>query len=52
MSSIRHGEFGPKDWTDLNYPNLSTYIKSKTLAERSAWDFINENKKNLKWNWL
>ena len=45
MSSIRHGEFGPKDWSDLNYPNLSTYIKSKTLSERSTWDFINENKK-------
>mgnify|MGYP001177063002 CR=1 FL=1 len=45
MSSIRRGQFGPKDWTDLNYPDLSTYIKSKTIAERSAWDFINENKK-------
>ena len=45
MSIIRHGKFGPKDWTDLNYPNLSTYIKSETLSEKSAWDFINENKK-------
>ncbi len=45
MSSIRRGQFGPKDWTDLNYPNLNTYIRSKTIAERSAWDFINENKK-------
>ena len=47
MSSIRRGQFGPKDWTDLNYPNLNTYIRSKTIAERSAWDFINENKKIL-----
>ena len=45
MSSIRRGQFGPKDWTDLNYPNLNTYIRSKTLAEKSAWDFIDENKK-------
>jgi dihydroflavonol-4-reductase len=48
MSSIRRGQFGPNDWTDINYPNLSTYIKSKTLAERSAWDFINKNKKKSK----
>ena len=48
MSSIRRGKFGPKDWTDINYPNLSTYIKSKTLAEKSAWDFINKNKKKSK----
>ena len=27
MSSIRRGQFGPKDWTDLNYPNLNTYKK-------------------------
>ena len=42
MSSLRRGQFGPKDWTDINYPNLSTYIKSKTLAERVAWDFMND----------
>ena len=48
MSSIRRGQFGPKDWTDINYPNLSTYIKSKTIAERSAWDFINKNKEKSK----
>ena len=34
MSSIRIGRFGPEDWTDLNYPNLSTYIRSKTLSCR------------------
>ena len=21
MCSIRHGQFGPEDWTDVNYPN-------------------------------
>ena len=25
MSSIRRGQFGPKDWTDLNYPNPVSY---------------------------
>lgn len=28
------------DWTDVNGPAVQPYIKSKTLAERAAWDFI------------
>lgn len=28
------------DWTDPNTPGLAAYTKSKTLAERAAWDFI------------
>ncbi len=31
--------FTEKDWTDANV-KLPAYIKSKTLAERAAWDFI------------
>jgi nucleoside-diphosphate-sugar epimerase len=27
-------------WTDLNAPGLAAYVKSKTLAERAAWDFM------------
>jgi dihydroflavonol-4-reductase len=27
-------------WTDLNDPNVSAYARSKTLAERMAWDLI------------
>ncbi len=30
------GTFGPGDWTDLDAPNLNNYVRSKTLAERSA----------------
>ena len=41
MASLRQGQFGPDDWTDITYPNLNTYIKSKTQAEKAAWDFIN-----------
>jgi nucleoside-diphosphate-sugar epimerase len=26
-------------WTDLNAPGVTAYAKSKTLAERAAWDF-------------
>ena len=28
------------DWTDLARPGVSAYEKSKTMAERAAWDFI------------
>jgi nucleoside-diphosphate-sugar epimerase len=28
------------DWTDPGGADVSAYIKSKTLAERAAWDFI------------
>ena len=45
MCSIRNGQFGPNDWTDVNYPKLNTYIKSKTLAEKAAWSHLTENKK-------
>ncbi len=31
--------FTEEDWTDLSAP-LSAYVKSKTVAERAAWDFI------------
>jgi len=32
--------FTEADWTDLNGSNVGAYAKSKTLAERAAWDFI------------
>jgi nucleoside-diphosphate-sugar epimerase len=32
--------FNETDWTDLNSPNILPYTKSKTLAERAAWDFV------------
>ena len=31
--------FTEEDWTDVNIP-LPAYIKSKTFAERAAWDFV------------
>ena len=48
MSSIRRGQFGPDDWTDVSYPNLNTYIRSKTLAEKAAWNFISNATENEK----
>jgi nucleoside-diphosphate-sugar epimerase len=32
--------FNENDWTDLTGNGLSPYVKSKTIAERAAWDFI------------
>ena len=32
--------FSEEDWTDPEGADVSAYIKSKTLAERAAWDFV------------
>ena len=32
--------FDESTWTDLSGSDVSAYVKSKTLAERAAWDFI------------
>ena len=42
MGSMKTGTFNPSDWTDVDAPDISTYTKSKTLAEKAAWDFISE----------
>jgi nucleoside-diphosphate-sugar epimerase len=36
----RNQAFTEVDWTILNGPGVDAYGKSKTLAERAAWDFI------------
>lgn len=37
-----HTEITEKEWTDPNEKGLSSYNKSKVLAEKSAWDFIHK----------
>ena len=32
--------FDESDWTNVDGPGLTAYAKSKTLAERAAWDFM------------
>ena len=32
--------YDESDWSDPNNPHISAYSKSKTLAERAAWDFV------------
>jgi nucleoside-diphosphate-sugar epimerase len=38
----RHDDhvFTEADWTNLDGPGVTAYTKSKTLAERAAWDFV------------
>ncbi len=31
-----------EDWTDLDNPDLTPYVRSKTLAEQAAWDLVRE----------
>ena len=39
--------FDETDWTDVNGEGVSAYAKSKTLAERAAWDFIGKEGSSL-----
>jgi nucleoside-diphosphate-sugar epimerase len=32
--------FDETSWTDVDGPGVSAYAKSKTVAERAAWDFV------------
>jgi dihydroflavonol-4-reductase len=36
----RSRPFDESDWTNLDGEGLSAYVKSKTLAERTAWSFM------------
>jgi len=32
--------FTEDDWSNLESPNITHYIRSKTLAEKAAWDYV------------
>jgi len=42
MHGGQHGiiKINQDSWTDVNAKNVTAYFKSKTLAEKSAWEFI------------
>lgn len=41
-------EFTEKDWSNPNHPkDKSAYTKSKTFAEKAAWEFIHQDKSGL-----
>ena len=41
--------FDETSWTDVDAPGVSAYAKSKTLAERAAWDFVAQG--GRAWSW-
>ena len=47
MASIAYGHdkqlCTPEDWTDIR-KDVGAYVKSKTIAEKAAWDFIHSDK--------
>jgi dihydroflavonol-4-reductase len=36
------GPLTEEDWTDLDFDGLSPYVRSKTIAERAAWELASE----------
>lgn len=36
------GPLTERDWSDPDNPKLTPYARSKTIAERAAWDFVRE----------
>jgi nucleoside-diphosphate-sugar epimerase len=43
----QNAPFNETNWTDPNGEDVTAYVKSKTLAERAAWDFIANEGGNL-----
>ncbi len=43
-----NGSFNEDDWSDINHPGLNAYGKSKTLAERAAWDYVENQAPDMK----
>jgi dihydroflavonol-4-reductase len=42
-ATAKSGPYSEEDWSDLDHPKATAYYKSKTLAERAAWDFVAEH---------
>jgi nucleoside-diphosphate-sugar epimerase len=43
----QNASFDETSWTNVSTPGVTAYAKSKTLAERAAWDFIAREGKDL-----
>lgn len=41
-AKLRSAPLTEEDWTDPANPKLTPYARSKTIAERSAWEFVRE----------
>jgi dihydroflavonol-4-reductase len=42
-AKTKRGAYTEEDWSDPAHPKSGAYYKSKTLAERAAWDFVAEH---------
>lgn len=42
-----HGEFSEQDWSVLDSRGVDAYGKSKVLAERAAWDFVENDGRGI-----
>ena len=45
MAHLNSGSFDPSHWTDLSSNNITSYARSKTIAEKVAWEFFNNQNK-------
>lgn len=43
----RETPYTEADWTDVDGPAVQPYMKSKTLAERAAWEFVEREGKGM-----
>lgn len=46
--SQKNKTLNPSNWTDLNWNEITPYIKSKTKSEKEAWKFIKNQKEEHK----
>ena len=42
FAHLKTGRFDSSTWTDLNDQYINAYQKSKTIAEKAAWEFMND----------
>jgi len=42
-------DFDENDWTDVNHPDAYAYVKSKTIAERAARDWIKDHAEDMEY---
>lgn len=42
-AKTKAGAYTEEDWSDVTHQKSTAYYKSKTLAERAAWDFVEAN---------
>ena len=52
MAHLTKGQFDPTHWTDLSSNNITSYARSKTMAEKNSLFLITNHLTIIKLNWL